>query len=104
MTFKAILIVSLLVGAIAVPLAIAAPMQTYVNAASSGDLLRTQDRDRDQLQLKDCDSNCTCGGAQERTRLQECLNDGVGNTTTNMEQYRYQYEYHRNRAEQPVEA
>ena len=103
MHVKTMLVVALFISAIAVPLALAAPMQAYVNASSKGDLLRTQDRD--QLRLRD--NNCTCDGTQERTRLQDCTGDAVGNSTTNMEQYRYQYEYqyqNRNQAEQPADA
>lgn len=95
---KMILGIALVLGVLSAAF-LAAPIQAYVNGASNGDLLQTQDRDRlqsqDQDRLRTMDRDCTCDCTQtqnrSRQRTNECAANRICGCAMNSEQYRNQF-------------
>jgi hypothetical protein len=105
---KKIAMTALVLGVLAITF-LASPIQGYMN--NSGDLLKTQDRDRDELttheqkcddcplqtqardQLRTEEQDCDCDGSQKQNKYGEEENEVAtnGSRDCSMEQFRYQH-------------
>jgi hypothetical protein len=87
---KMILGIALVLGVLSAAF-LAAPIQAYVNGASNGDLLQTQDRDRLKAMDRDCTCDCTETQNRSRQRTNECVENRICDCAMNSEQYRNQF-------------
>jgi len=88
---KMIVGIALVLGVVSAAF-LAAPIQAYVNGTDNGDLLQTQDQDRDRLRTQDCECiyDCTQTQYRSRQRTNECTANRICNCTMSLEQYRNQ--------------
>jgi len=86
---KMIMGIALVLGVTSIAL-LAAPIQAYVTGAANGDMLQTQDPDRDQDRLRAHDCDCQPTQYRCRHKTGECTENGMCNCTQSLEQYREQ--------------